>query len=121
MKYSDLIVLSYREQLNHISEDGKIVPNDKDDIHTVEYISQGLEIDLNKKLYRTRFGYDHRGSYIKNGFIINDGWNKIGQGVMSDHWGNDGLLGIYNISNFKHLQSMIWDVVEANADHSNED
>ena len=113
-KLSDLVALSYRSQINHIGKDGKIIPKDKDDIRTVTYISQGLEINLGKNLYRTLFGYDHKGNYIRNGFVIRDGWNQIGQGVMSDQWGNDGLLGIYDATNFKHLQTMVWDAVEAN-------
>jgi hypothetical protein len=124
MKYSDLVVLSYRSTLNKIGENGKIVPNSEHNISRVEYISQGLEINLEKKLYRTRFGADSRGNYIQNGFIIKDGWYQIGTMIISDHGCNgygDGLLGVYDRTNFEHLCSIVLDAVEANADHSNAD
>jgi hypothetical protein len=124
MKYSDLIVLSHRSTLNEIDEDGKIIPHNKDDFGRVEYISQGLQIDLKKKLYKTRFGADSRDNYIQNGFVIKDGWYQIGTMIISDHGPNgygDGLLGVYDRTNFQHLYRMVCDAVEANMDWSNAD
>jgi len=98
--------------------------HDKYDISRVEYISQGLEIDLKKKLYKTIFGADSRGTYIQNGFIIRNGWYQIGTIIIPDYGLNgygDGLLGVYDRTNFKHLYSMVYDVVEANTDWSNAD
>jgi hypothetical protein len=123
MKYTDLVVLSYRSTLNKIGEDGKIIPNDKGDVSRVEYISQGLEINLEKKLYKTIFGADSRGNHIQNGFIIKDGWYRIGTMIIPERGYDygDGLLGIYNRTNFKHLYNMVSDAVEANTDYSNAD
>lgn len=118
MKYTDLIVLSYRSQLNMVGEDGKIIPNDKDDIDHVKYISQGLEIDLAKGLYKTIFGPDGT-HWIK---MVN-GWYKIGSSIvlLDGFHSTDGLIGVYNKNNFKHLTMLVYDVIEANEDYSNVD
>jgi len=119
MKYSDLIVLSYRDTLNLVGDNGKIVPRDEHDISRVKYISQGFEINLDKKLYKTIFGADSRGNYIQNGFIIKDDWYQIGTMIIPDRGYDysDGLLGVYDRTNFKHLCSMVWNAVEANTDY----
>jgi len=124
MKYTDLVALTQNGSINHIDANCKIVPRNKQEseIDHVEYISQELEIDLPKKLYRSRFGANHRGNYILNGFIIKDGWNQIGQAVVQTQWKDSrNLLGIYDITNFYHVGNMIRDAIEANTDYSNAD
>lgn len=129
MKYTDLVALTRNGSLNHIDANCKLMPRYKDndknidvERHRIEYISQGLEIDLAKKLYRSNFGADHRSNYIKNGFSIKDGWNQIGESVIEDRWTDDrDLLGIYDITNFEHIQTMLNDAIHANQDYSNAD
>jgi hypothetical protein len=118
LKYTDLIVLSYRSTLNKVGEDGKIVPNDKDDVSRVKYISQGFEIDLTKGLYKTIFG--PAGTQWID--MVN-GWYKIGSSIvlLDGFRSTDGLIGVYNKNNFQHLSNMIYNAIEANTDRSNED
>ena len=115
----NLIVLAYRHRLYRVDRNCKVV-GDVNDAVNVKYISHELEIDLEKELYRTCFGADHRANYIQNGFIIKDGWHQIGTMIiprMGSNYG-DGLLGIYNKTNFKHLQSILSDVARANERHT---
>jgi hypothetical protein len=115
----NLIVLAYRHRLYRVDRNCKVV-GDVNDANNIKYISQELEIDLEKELYRTRFGADHRANYIQNGFIIRDGWHQIGTMIiprMGSDYG-DGLLGIYNKTNFKHLQNILYDVTRANERHT---
>jgi hypothetical protein len=117
MKYSDLIVLSYRSQLNLVNDDGKIVSTDKDDDSHVKYISQGFVVDLQHERYKTRFGPRADGAWIG----LKDGWYKIGHSIIMCEGAGDGLLGVYNRNSFMHLERMINDVVTANTDYSNAD
>jgi hypothetical protein len=111
----NLIVLAYRHSLYRVDRNCKVVGS-VNDADNIKYVSQGLEIDLEKELYRTRFGADHRGNYIQNGFIVKDGWLQIGTAIIprggSDY--GDGLIGVYDKTNFKHLQSMLWGSHDAN-------
>jgi len=124
MKYTDLVALTRNGSLNRIDANCKLVSsyNSDAELHHVEYISQGLEINIKNKLYRSNFGAEHRNTYIKNGFSIYDGWNQIGESLINTRWTDDrDLLGIYDITNFHHIQNMIRDVIEANTDWSNAD
>jgi hypothetical protein len=116
LKYSDLIVLSYRTQLNEVGEGGMIIPKDSDDVRHVKYISQGLEIDLVNKRYKTVFGPRDTGSYI----ALKNGYYKIGNSIiLTDGFrSTDGLIGIYDRTNLEHLRSMLYHAYEANADYS---
>ena len=118
----NLIVLAYRHRLYRVDRNCKVV-GDVNDADNIKYVSQELEIDLEKELYQTRFGADHRGNYIQNGFIIKDGWLQIGTMIiprMGSYYG-DGLLGVYDKTNFKHLQSILYDVTRANERHTSFD
>ena len=118
MKYTDLIVLSYRNSLNKVGEDGKIIPKNKDDVSRVKYISQGFEIDLEKGLYKTVFGPSGT-QWTK----MVSGWYKIGDSIvlLDGFRSTDGLIGVYNKNNFAHLENMLYAVVDANSDYSNSD
>ena len=118
----NLIVLAYRHRLYRVDRNCKIV-GDVNDADNIKYVSQELEIDLEKELYQTRFGADHRGNYIQNGFIIRNGSYQIGTMVIPERGSDygDGLLGIYNKTNFKHLQSILYDVTRANERHTSFD
>jgi len=127
LDYRNLVVLVYSSNicyttLYEIDENLKIVSRGKypDSMDRVKYVSQGFELDLNKNLYRTIFGADRRGSYIKNGFVIKDGWNQIGDSVIPQDHG-DGLIGIYDRTNFEHLSSMLSASHHATEDRSHED
>ena len=111
----NLIVLAYRHRLYRVDRNCKVV-GDVRDADNIKYISLDLEIDLEKELYRTRFGADHRANYIQNGFIIKDGWHQIGTMITPRNGTDygDGLFGVYDKTNFKHLQSMLYDVIRAN-------
>lgn len=112
----NLIVLAYRTQLFRVDRNCFIVGK-KEDARFIKYISQGLKFDLEKEKYKTIFGVRDNGCTIG---LVN-GWYDIGRGVILDQWKTDGLIGVYDRTNFEHLQRMLWDDYEANADYSNAD
>ena len=116
IEMKNLIVLSYANNecytdLHKVGEDGKPVPNYNDD--SIRRRTQDLEIDLDKSLWK------------RNIWTWGRGWVPmpipIGKSALDTYTGdrkpNDGVIGVYDMTNFEHLRSMVDDAKEATETH----